>query len=206
MSLTRPRSRAIGANLIGEIDDFMSWLLFGYESWLVAVLKGVPLFLYVYFLIAYVPNYVYYGFSQYIPFLKFTPETSFIFAAAVGGGNFIVLIVVALWTQAARGRRGFAWSFIRIVDFAQLLLLYLVLIPWMAFNMAGGTLVPPEGSPWYGPVVSVAGIAIPIAIGFGVVVAGLGALALLFFAVEYRRVMRREAREAEAASAAYLAG
>ncbi len=206
MSQTRPRTRVIGANLIGEVDDFMSWLLFGYESWLVAVLKGVPLFLYVYFLIAYVPNYVYYGFSQYIPFLKFTPETSFIFAAAVGGGNFAILIIVALWTQAARGRRGFAWSLIRIVDFLQLLLLFLVLIPWMAFNMAGGTFVPPEGSAWYGPVVSLAGISIPIAIGFGVVVAGLGALALVFFAVEYRRVTRRQAREAEAASAAYLAG
>ena len=76
----------MGANLIGQIDDFMSWLLFGHETWLVAVLKGVPLFLYIYFLIAYVPNYVYYGFTQYIPFLKFTPETGFIFAAAIVGG------------------------------------------------------------------------------------------------------------------------
>jgi hypothetical protein len=196
MSLTRPRSRAIGANLIGQIDDFMSWLLFGHETWLVAVLKGVPLFLYIYFLIAYVPNYVYYGFSQYIPFLKFTPETAFIFAAAAAGGNFLVLIILALWTQAARGRRSFAWIFIRIVDFGQLLFVYLVMIPYLAFNMAGGTFVPPEGTEAF-PIQSLV---------FGALVALLGAAALVFFAVEYRRVTRREARQAEAASAAYQAG
>ena len=27
------------------------------ETWLVALLKGVPLFLYVYFLLSYIPNY-----------------------------------------------------------------------------------------------------------------------------------------------------
>ncbi len=196
MSLTRPRSRIIGANLVGGVDDFMSWLLFGHETWLVAVLKGVPLFLYIYFLIAYVPNYVYYGFTQYIPFLRFTPETGFIFAFAVGNGNFVILIIVALWTQAARGRHGFAWSFIRIVDFAQVLFVYLVMIPLLAFNMAGGTFVPPEGTEAF-PIQSLV---------FGAVVALLGAATLVFFAIEYRRVTRREARQAEAASAAYQAG
>ncbi len=196
MSQTRPRSRTIGANLIRQVDDFMSWLLFGYETWLVAVLKGVPLFLYIYFLIAYVPNYVYYGVTQYIPFLKLSPDTGFLFAAGVGGGNFVILIALALWTQAARGRRGFAWALIRIVDFLQLLFVYLVMIPLLAFNMAGGTFVPPAGTE-----------AFPIqALAFGALVAGLGVAALAFFAIEYRRVTRREAREAEATSAAYLAG
>jgi hypothetical protein len=206
MSLTTPRSRTIGAGLIGRIDDFMSWLLYGYETWLVAVLKGVPLFLFVYFLLAYVPNYVYYGFTQYIPFLRFTTQTGFIVASTTGGVNFLALVILVLWTQAARGRRGFAWTFIRVIDFLQMLFVYLVMIPWLAFNMAGGTLVPASGETWYGPVDTVAGISFPIAIVFGVVVAGLGAAALAFLYVEYRRVTHREAREAEARSAAYQAG
>ena len=44
-----------------SVDDFMSWMLYGSETWLVAVLKGVPLFLFMYFLIFYIPNYVYYA-------------------------------------------------------------------------------------------------------------------------------------------------
>lgn len=206
MSLTTPRSRVIGAGLLGSVDDFMSWLLYGYETWLVAVLKGVPLFLFVYFLLAYVPNYVYYGLTQYIGFVRFTTQTGFIFASTTGGANFLALVILALWTQAARGRRGFAWTFIRVLDFLQMLFVFLVMIPWLAFNMAGGTLVPASGETWYGPVDTVAGISFPIAIVFGVVVAGLGAAALVFLYVEYRRVTRREAREAEARSAAFQAG
>ena len=78
----------------------------------------------------------------------------------------------------------------------QLLFVYLVMIPLLAFNMAGGTFVPPEGTEAF-PIQSLA---------FGALVALLGAAALVFFAVEYRRVTRREARQAEAASAAYQAG
>ena len=36
----------------------MSWMLYGSETWLVAVLKGVPLFLFMYFVLFYIPNYV----------------------------------------------------------------------------------------------------------------------------------------------------
>ena len=88
----------------------MSWLLYGEETWLVALLKGVPLFIFVYFLLTYIPNYVYYLMTQYLPFLKFSKDVGFLVANVVGGGNFIVLIILALWTQAARGRRGFVWA------------------------------------------------------------------------------------------------
>ena len=74
MTARRAASRTLGAGLIQLVDDFMSWLLYGYETWLVALLKGVPLFLYVYFLLTYVPNYVYYLVTQYIPFLGFSPD------------------------------------------------------------------------------------------------------------------------------------
>jgi hypothetical protein len=196
MSLARPRSRNLGAGLIGLVDDFMNWLLYGYETWLVALLKGVPLFLYVYFLLTYVPNYIYYGVTQYIPFLKFSPEVGFVVAQGVGGTNFIVLIVLALWTQAARGRRGFAWSLIRILDFLQMLFVYLLLIPLLAFNMAGGTFVPLQGQNPF-PLQSIA---------FGTLVAGLGAVALVYLYFEFRRVSRREAQQAAARSAAFEAG
>jgi hypothetical protein len=196
MSLARPRSRNLGAGLIGLVDDFMNWLLYGYETWLVALLKGVPLFLYVYFLLTYVPNYIYYGVTQYIPFLKFSPEVGFVVAQGVGGTNFIVLIVLALWTQAARGRRGFAWSLIRILDFFQMLFVYLLLIPLLAFNMAGGTFVPLQGQNPF-PLQSIA---------FGTLVAGLGTVALVYLYFEFRRVSRREAQQAAARSAAYEAG
>ena len=106
MTARRAASRTLGAGLIQLVDDFMSWLLYGYETWLVALLKGVPLFLYVYFLLTYVPNYVYYLVTQYIPFLGFSPDVGFVVAQGVGGGNFLVLIILAVWTQAARGRRG----------------------------------------------------------------------------------------------------
>lgn len=207
MSQSRPRSRITGAALLAQVDDFMSWLLYGYETWLIAVLKGVPLFLYVYFLLTYVPNYVYYGITQYLPVPKFTPQTGFIFAFGAGTTNLVVLIVLLMWTQAARGRRGFAWSFVRIVDFLQLLFVYLLLIPLLAFNMAGGTFVPPEGTPWYGSTIGLAGFSISIPIAFGTLVAALGAAALLFFAVEYRRVTQRQAASAtDEPSAAYLPG
>jgi hypothetical protein len=188
--------RRVGVRLVAAIDDFMSWLLYGYETWLVAVLKGVPLFLYVYFLLAYVPNYIYYGVTQYIPFLKFSFALGFVVAAGAGGTNFVVLIILALWTQAARGRRGFAWSLVRVLDFLQLLFVYLLLIPLLAFNMAGGTFIPlADQNPF------------PLqAIGFGTLVAGLGVAALAYFAVEYRRVTRREARTAEARAQALRAG
>ena len=37
-----PRRRGLFARLIGEGDDFATWLLFGAETWLIATLKAVP--------------------------------------------------------------------------------------------------------------------------------------------------------------------
>jgi hypothetical protein len=174
-----------------SVDDFMNWLLYGYESWLVATLKGVALFLFMYFLLFYIPNYVYYALTLYIPFLKFSKDVGFLVANLVGGGNFTALIVLAVWTQAARGRRGFFWSLIRYLDFLQLLLTVLVLIPFMTFNLGGGSLIPP---------------AFPLqAVALGVVAAGLGAVTLAYLWLEYRRVARREAEVAAATSAALQA-
>jgi hypothetical protein len=186
------RSRGPLSRGVGWVDDFMGWLLYGHETWLVAVLKAVPLFLYVYFLLTYVPNYVYYLMTVEIPFLRFSDDVGFLLAAMIGGGNFLILIVFALWTQAARGRRGFGWSLVRILDFLQYLMILLLLIPLLAFNLAGGSLWPPR---------------FPIqALAFGVMVAGMGAATLVYLAFEYRRITRREAEAAAARSAAYSAG
>ena len=186
----RPRGGV--SRLIGTIDDFMSWLLYGEETWLVATLKGVPLFLYVYFLLTYVPNYVYYLATVEIPFLRFSDDVGFLLAAAVGGGNFTVLIVLGIWTQAARGRSGFGWSLVRILNFLQLLFVLLLLIPLLAFNLAGGSFIPLRLS--------------LVTIGFGAMVAGMGALALGYLWFEYRRVTQRQAEAAARRSAASAAG
>ena len=170
------------------VDDFMSWMLYGQETWLVAVLKGVPLFLFMYFLLFYVPNYIYYGVTLYIPFLKLSKDVGFLIANLVGGGNFTLLIVLAVWTQAARGRRGFFWSLIRYLDFLQLLLTVLVLIPFMVFNLGGGSLIP---------------AAFPLqAFVLGAIAIVLGFLTLVYLWFEYLRVARREAAIAAATSAA----
>ena len=54
------RRRGGFTRLLGWSDDFMSWFLYGHETWLVALLKGVPFFLFMYFVIFYIPNYLYY--------------------------------------------------------------------------------------------------------------------------------------------------
>ena len=187
---TARRRRGLGG-LVGSIDDFMNWLLYGQESWLVATLKAVPLFLFMYFLLFYIPNYVYYGLTLYIPFLKFSKDVGFLVANLIGGGNFTALIVLAVWTQAARGRRGFFWSLIRYLDFLQLLLTVLVLIPFMTFNLGGGSLIP--------PIFTLQSLAL------GAIAAGLGAAALVYLWLEYLRVAHREAEVAAATSAALQA-
>ena len=188
--LPAPRRRgALG--MAFSVDDFMSWMLYGSETWLVAVLKGVPLFLFMYFLLFYIPNYVYYAVTLYIPFLKLSEDVGFLIANLVGGGNFTALIVLAVWTQAARGRRGFLWSLIRYLDFVQFVATVLVLIPFMTFNLGGGSLIPP---------------AFPLqALALGVIAAGLGAATLVYLWLEYQRVARREAEIAAATSAALQA-
>ena len=74
--------------LLGWADDFMSWMLFGHETWLVAVLKGVPLFLFLYFVVFYIPNYVYYLVTVEIPFLRFSEDVGFLIANGVGMTTF----------------------------------------------------------------------------------------------------------------------
>ena len=177
----RPRG---GINrLLGSADDFMSWFLYGHETWLVAVLKGVPLFLFVYFMLTYVPNYVYYLITVELPFLRFSDDFGFLVANGVGGGNFALLIILAVGVQAARGRRGVGWAGIRIFVLLNYLGVVLLLIPLLAFNLAGGSFWPVR--------------IIPQAVAFGMMVAGLGAAACVYLYFEYRRITRREAAEAQ---------
>ena len=184
----RPRG---GVNrLLSWADDFTSWFLYGHETWLVAVLKGVPLFLFVYFLLTYVPNYVYYLTTVELPFLRFSDDVGFLIANGVAGGNFALLVLLAIGVQAARGRRGFGWSLIRIFVMLNYLLTVLLLIPLLAFNLAGGSFWP---------------VRIPLqAVAFGLMVAGLGAAACVYLYFEYRRITRRDA-EAAARRSAQLA-
>jgi len=176
----RPRG---GLNrLLGWADDFMSWFLYGHETWLVAVLKGVPLFLFVYFLLTYIPNYVYYLLTVELPFLRFSDDVGFLVANGVAGGNFALIIVLAVGIQAARGRRGFGWSLIRIFAMLNYLLVVLLIIPLLAFNLAGGSFWPVR--------INLQSVA------FGLMVAGLGAAACVYLYFEYKRITRREADEA----------
>jgi hypothetical protein len=175
---------------VGLIDEFMSWLLFGRETWVVALLKGVPLFLFVYFLLTYIPNYVYYLSTQYI--LKFSDDVGFLLAAVIGGGNFTLIIVLGLLAQYSRGRSGPGWTLLRVFLFLNLLLILLLLIPLLAFNLAGGTFIPT-------PVITLPAIA------FGMLVAGIGAAALVYLFFEFRRITRQDAEAAARASAGYAA-
>ncbi|MGH2357173.1 MAG: hypothetical protein ACRDGJ_04080 [Candidatus Limnocylindria bacterium] len=189
MSTTYSRGRTLRG--IGLVDDFMSWLLYGTETWLVALIKATAVFLYMYFLMFYVPNYAYYLVTVEIPFLRFSDDVGWLVANGLGMGAFTVLIVLFVWTQAARGRRGFGWGLIRILNFLQLLFIALLLIPLLSFNLAGGSFWPPRF-----PLQSLA---------FGTLVAGMGAAALAYLAFEYRRVTRREAEQAAQRSASYSA-
>ena len=185
MSYLPPPRRGAVVRAARGVDEFTSWLLYGYETWLVAVLKAVPLFLFMYFLIFYIPNYVYYAVTLYI--FDFSKDVGFLAANLVGGGNFTALIIMAVWAQAARGRQGFFWSLIRWLVFLQYLLTVLVLIPFMVFNLGGGSIIP--------PVFTLQALAL------GAVSAGLGAMSAVYLWFEFRRITRREAAEAaEAAS------
>ena len=185
-----PPRRDLVSRVSREIDDFMSWMLYGSETWLVALLKGVPLFLFVYFVLGYIPNYantittLYLGFGKDVGFL--------VAVVLIGGPTFTLLLILVLWTQAARGRRGFAWSLIRFLDFLQYLAVVLVIIPFMLFNLAGGSLIP---------------LAFDFqALALGAIAAGGGAMGLAYLYYEYRRISRREAEAAAAAAAAWKSG
>ncbi|HEX9634679.1 MAG TPA: hypothetical protein VGB34_04245 [Candidatus Limnocylindria bacterium] len=185
-----PPRRGLVVRAARDVEDFMNWLLFGYETWVVALLKGVPLFLFMYFLIFYIPNYAYYAVTLYV--LKFSKDVGFLVSNVVGGTNFVLIVILIVWIQAARGRRGFFWSLIRYLAFLLYLLTVLVLIPFMVFNLAGGSIIPP---------------AFPLrALALGVAAAGMGAMACVYLWFEYRRVTRREAEAAAAAGAAWSSG
>jgi hypothetical protein len=190
MSTSYPvyRSRGGISRVLGNTDEFTSWFLYGHETWLIAVLKAVPLFLFVYFLLAYIPNYLYYLITVEIPFLRFSDDFGFLVASGVAGGNFAILVLLAIGVQAARGRRGIGWSAIRIIVLLNYLLAVLVIIPLMAFNLAGGSFWPPRF-----PLQSLA---------FGTIVAGLGAAAVVYLYFEFLRITRRESEEAARHSAA----
>lgn len=185
-----PPRRDLVTRVIRELDDFASWLLYGAETWLVALLKGVPLLLFMYFVLGYIPNYMYTVTTLYLGFSK---DVGYLVAVVlVGGPTFTLILILALWTQAARGRRGFAWSLIRFLDIAQYAGTVLAIIPFMLFNLAGGSLIPP---------------AFPfLAVVLGAMAAGGGAMGLAYLWFEYRRVTRREAEAAAAAGAAWSAG
>lgn len=181
----RPRG---GVNrLLGWADDFMNWFLYGYETWTVAVLKGVPLFLFVYFMVFYISNYVYYLVTVELPFLRFSDDVGYLIANGLGMGTFTLIVVLAILIQAARGRRGFGWSTVRIFTLLNYLLTVLVIIPIMAFNLAGGSLWPVR--------ISLQSVA------FGLMTAGLGAAACVYLFFEFRRITGREAAEAARRSA-----
>ena len=189
-SYSIPPRRDFISRATREIDDFMSWLLYGQETWLVALLKGVPLLLFIYFVLGYIPNYantittLYLGFSKDVGFL--------VAVVLIGGPTFTLLLILLLWTQAARGRHGFAWSLIRFLDFLQYVALVLGIIPFMLFNLAGGSLIPPL---------------FPLqALALGAIAVGGGFSGLVYLWLEYRRISRREAEAAAAASAAWSSG
>jgi len=146
----------------------------------------VPLFLFMYFLLFYIPNYVYYAVTLYV--LTFSKDVGFLVSNLVGGGNFTALIVMAVWAQAARGRQGFFWSLIRYLIFAQYLLTILVIIPFMVFNLGGGSLIPP--------------VFRLDALALGAAAAGMGVMSAIYLWFEFRRITRREAADAAASSMA----
>lgn len=181
----RPRG---GVNrLLTWADDFMNWFLYGHETWAVAVLKGVPLFLFMYFMLFYISNYVYYLVTVELPFLRFSDDVGFLIANGVGMGTFTLIIVLAIMVQIARGRRGVGWSALRIFVLLNYLLTVFVIIPIMAFNLASGSLWPVR--------INLQSIA------FGLMTAGLGAAACVYLYFEYRRITGREAAEAARRSA-----
>ncbi len=190
MTYLPPPRRGPFIRAIRGVDEFTSWLLYGYETWLVAVLKAVPLFLFMYFLMFYIPNYIYYAVTLYV--FDFSKDVGFLVANLIGGGNFTALIVMAVWAQAARGRQGFFWGLIRWLVFLQYLLTIFVLIPFMVFNLGGGSLLP--------PVFTLQALAL------GAAAAGMGAVSAVYLWFEFRRITRREAEEAAGSSLALSTG
>jgi hypothetical protein len=184
-----PRRRGIFARLLGEADDFTNWLLFGSETWLIATMKAVPMFLFVYWLFTYVPNSVFYGVTQFIPFLEFSANVGYIIANGVAWTNVVLVVILAALVQASRGRHGPGWNLLRLFVLANYVAVVLLLIPYLVFNVAGGAFITATGPQF--PL---------IALGLGAITAGGGASGLAYLYYEFRRISRREAKAAAEAS------
>ncbi len=179
-----PRRRGTIAQAVGLFDDWVTWLLFGHETWLVAMTKAIPLFLFVYFMTCYVSNYSHYLLTKY---MHLPDGVGFIVANGVAWTSFALIVAGALVVQASRGRRGPIWTLVRLAVGLTYIGIMLVIVPFMAFNLAGGSLIPPV-FPF-------------IALFVGAGAAGGGAMGLAFLVYEFRRDTRREAVAAAAASA-----
>jgi len=187
-SYALPRRRGLFARLIGEADDFATWLIFGSETWLIAAMKAVPMFLFIYWLFTYVPNSVYYGITQYIPFLQLSAEVGFIVANGVAWTNVVLVVILGIAVQASRGRQGPGWLLLRLFVLANYVAVVLLLIPYFVFNVAGGHFIP---------------LSLPlIALLLGAMTAGMGAVGLAYLYYEFRRITRREAQAAAASARA----
>ena len=109
-----------------------------------------------------------------------------IYVMTPGGGpsGKTAVIGYMMYDQTFVSRRGGYGAAIAVV-------MLLLIIPIMAFNLAGGSLWPVN-------------ITLP-SVGFGLLAAGLGAAALVYLYFEYHRITRRDA-EAAARRSAQLAG
>ena len=88
----------------------------------------------------------------------------------------------AATSAGVRSASLFGWSAIWIFILLNYLLTVLVIIPLLAFNLAGGSFWP---------------VRITLqSVAFGMMVAGLGAAACVYLYFEFRRIARREADEA----------
>lgn len=202
---TRRRGRPM--QVIGFLDDFTRWLLFGRETWLIALFKGVPLFFFLYFILFYVPDFVFWlvtlprPFEPYFDFgLLFSADVGYLIGNGVGMGNFTLVIVLALVVQASRGRYGPGWTGLRLFVLANYLATGLLIIPYMCFSLAGGTLIRFEAET--APLDNIPNFSLG-ALGFATLVAGIAAAALVYLYFEYRRMTRQDAATATALSRAY---
>lgn len=185
-----PARRDSVARLARGIDEFMSWFMYGTETWPVALIKGGAFFLFMIFVVGHIPNLAYLLTSVYL--FQFSKDVGFLVANIVGGTDLVLLIGQLLWAQASRGRHGFAWSLIRVLVLLQLLAAMLLVIPFMTFALAGGSLYP---------------LVITLnALGAGATTGGMGAAALVYLWFEYRRAIARDAQAATAAANAFNAG
>ncbi len=185
-----PARRDAVARLARAIDEFMSWFMYGTETWPVALIKGGAFFLFMLFMLGHVPNLSYLLTSVYL--FQFTKDVGFLVANIVGATNLVILIGQLFWAQASRGRHGFAWSLIRLLVLLQLLAILLLVIPFMTFALAGGSLYP--------------AIFTLNALGAAATTAGMGGASLVYLWFEYRRAIARDAQAATAAANAFSAG